>query len=65
MNHVFTVSGMSCGHCVKAVTRAVQQLDPQAQVQVDLGSQKVEVQSSQPREAIAAAIVDQGYLVAA
>ena len=65
MNHVFTVSGMSCGHCVKAVTRAVQQLDPQAQVQVDLGSQKVEVQSSQPREAIAAAIVDEGYRVAA
>lgn len=62
---VFTVQGMSCGHCVKAVTQAVQKLDPQAQVQVDLPSQTVEVQSMQPREAIAAVIVDQGYVVAA
>lgn len=65
MKQVFTVQGMSCGHCVKAVTQAVQKLDPQAQVQVDLPSQKVEVQSTQPREAIAAVIVDQGYVVAA
>ena len=62
---VFTVQGMSCGHCVKAVSQAVQKLDPQAQVQVDLPSQTVEVQSMQPREAIAAVIVDQGYVVAA
>ncbi len=65
MQQVFTVQGMSCGHCVKAVTQAVQQLDPQAQVQVDLETQRVEVQSVQPREAIAAAIADQGYFVAA
>lgn len=65
MKQVFTVQGMSCGHCVKAVTKAVQALDPQAQVQVDLPSQQVEVESQQPREVIAAAIVDQGYTVAA
>lgn len=65
MKHVFTVQGMSCGHCVKAVTKAVHALDPLAQVQVDLPSQKVEVDSEQPREAIAAAIVDEGYTVAA
>lgn len=65
MKQVFTVEGMSCGHCVKAVTKAVQALDPQAQVRVDLPSQKVEVESQQPREAIAAAIVDEGYRVAA
>ena len=65
MKQVFTVEGMSCGHCVKAVTKAVQALDPLAQVQVDLPSQKVEVDSEQPREAIAAAIVDEGYRVAA
>lgn len=65
MQQVFTVQGMNCGHCVKAVTQAVQALDPQAQVQVDLPSQKVEVQSTQPREAIAAAIVEEGYVIAA
>ena len=56
---------MSCNHCAKAVTKAVQQLDPQAQVQVDLASKKVEVESSQAREAIARAIADEGYAVAA
>ena len=65
MKQVFDVDGMSCNHCAKAVTKPVQQLDPQAQVQVDLGTQRVEVQSVQPREAIAAAIADQGYFVAA
>ncbi len=65
MNQVFQVQGMSCGHCERAVTQAVQSVDPSAQVQVDLGSGKVEVQSEQPREAIAHAIAEEGYTVAA
>jgi copper chaperone len=65
MKQVFNVQGMSCNHCVKAVTKALQQLDPQAQVQVDLSSQKVEVESTQAREALAKAIADEGYAVAA
>ena len=31
-----TVQGMSCGHCVKAVTAAIQAKDPNAKVEVDL-----------------------------
>jgi copper chaperone len=65
MKQVFDVEGMSCNHCAKAVTQAVKQLDPQAQVQVDLAGKKVEVDSAQPREAIAKAIADEGYAVAA
>lgn len=65
MKQVFQVQGMSCGHCVGAVTAAVKALDPQAQVQVDLGSGKVEVQSQQEGAAIARAIEDEGYKVAA
>ncbi len=65
MKQVFDVEGMSCNHCAKAVTQAVQQLDPQAQVQVDLAGKKVEVDSAQPREAIAQAIADEGYQVGA
>ena len=56
MKQIFDVQGMSCNHCAKAVTKAVQQLDPQAQVQVDLLGKKVEVESTQAREAIAKAI---------
>jgi copper chaperone len=51
MNQTFTVQGMTCGHCEKAVTQAVQSLDPQAQVKIDRPAGKVEVQSTQPREA--------------
>ena len=65
MKQVFDVDGMSCNHCAKAVTKAVQQLDPQAQVQVDLAGKKVEVESAQPRQALAQAIADEGYTVAA
>ena len=32
------VEGMTCGHCVSAVTRAVKALDPEAHVQVDLAA---------------------------
>lgn len=64
MNQVFTVTGMSCGHCEKAVTEALQQVDPQARVAIDRSQNRVEVQSSQPREALAAAIAEEGYTVA-
>ena len=64
MNQVFQVQGMSCGHCANAVTQAIQSVDPQAQVKVDLASGKVEVQSQQPPAALAAAIREEGYTVA-
>ncbi len=65
MKQVFLVEGMSCQHCVKAVTQAVLLLDPQARVQVDLAGKKVEVESSHTREEIARVIADEGYAVAA
>lgn len=65
MNQSFNVQGMSCGHCVNAVTNAVKSVDPQAEVKVDLGSGKVDVQSQQDRQAIAHAIEEEGYKVAA
>jgi copper chaperone len=63
MNQVFHVQGMSCSHCVQAVTGAVQALDPQAQVKVDLPTGKVEVLSAQDRAALARAIREEGYTV--
>ncbi|MFN4004173.1 MAG: heavy-metal-associated domain-containing protein [Hylemonella sp.] len=65
MNQTFTVTGMTCGHCEKAVTRALQRVDPQAQVRIDRSQNRVEVQSTQPREVLAKAIADEGYAVAA
>lgn len=65
MNQTFTVTGMTCGHCEKAVTRAVKQVDPQAEVTIDRTVNLVEVQSDQPRELLAKAIAEEGYAVAA
>lgn len=65
MNQIFEVTGMTCGHCEKAVTRAILQLDPQAEVKIDRSLNKVEVQSQQAREALAKAIAEEGYAVAA
>jgi copper chaperone len=64
MNQTFDVQGMTCGHCERAVTQAVKALDPQAEVKVDLTAGKVDVQTTQPREAIAQAIAEEGYTVA-
>ncbi|MFT4243426.1 MAG: cation transporter [Acidovorax sp.] len=61
----FQVQGMTCGHCERAVTRAVQQIDPAAAVRIDRASGQVQVRSNAPREALAAAIAEEGYTVTA
>ena len=65
MQQTFTVTGMTCGHCEKAVTRAVKQIDPLAEVRIDRPANKVDIESSQPRAALAQAITEEGYQVAA
>jgi copper chaperone len=65
MNQTFQVQGMTCGHCAGAVAQAVKSVDPQAEVKVDLASGKVEVQSGGDPAAIARAIEEEGYKVAA
>ncbi len=57
----FKVENMSCGHCVAAVTRAVQAADPSAQVRADLAAGRVAVTSALPPEHLAEAIRSAGY----
>jgi copper chaperone len=64
MNQSFDVQGMTCGHCVSAVTKALKAVDPQAEVKIDLAAGKVEVQSQRDRAALARAITEEGYQVA-
>jgi copper chaperone len=61
----FEVQGMSCQHCVAAVTRSIQEIDPQAQVRVDLEGGKVAVESAQSNDALKDAIDEAGYTVVA
>jgi copper chaperone len=65
MNQVFNVQGMTCGHCEKAVTTAIKLIDPQAEVRIDRSQNRVEVNTTQTREALAEAIREEGYQVAA
>jgi len=58
---VFKVQGMTCGHCVRAVTNAIKGEDPAAEVQVDLAKGEVAVQSQLPAEQIVGLIVEEGY----
>ncbi|MGY2442628.1 heavy-metal-associated domain-containing protein [Pseudomonas sp. SDO52101_S400] len=60
---VFTVEGMSCGHCVKAVTQAVQSKDPAASVRVDLAAKEVGVESALSAEQVIEAISEEGYAI--
>lgn len=61
----FKVEGMSCQHCVAAVTRAIRAHDAAAQVQVDLEAGRVTVESVQSADAVRAAIDEAGYTVVA
>ena len=45
MEHIFTVTGMTCGHCERAVQQALHGVDAQAHIQIDRPANKVVVQS--------------------
>ena len=58
----FEVKDMTCGRCVAAITRAVQQLDTDATVQVDLPTKRVAIESATADSlALRAAIARAGY----
>lgn len=61
----FQVQGMTCQHCVRAITQAIQQADSLAQVDIDLAAGRVNVRSTLPRERITDVIREEGYSVAA
>jgi len=57
----FDVKGMTCGHCVRAVTAAIQKLDEDAQVDIDLGAGRMTVVSELPATEIVKTVFDEGY----
>ena len=66
MESRFVVRGMTCGHCVQAVTTEVAKVPGVADVQVDLESGQLTVSGDQPvdRAVIAAAVDEAGYELA-
>lgn len=57
----FTVNDMTCNHCVSTVNKAVLAVDPKAEVNIDLSTKHVEINSSQPANVLAHAIEEAGY----
>ena len=62
----YTVTGMTCSHCVSSVTAEVGRIPGVTAVQVDLASGSVAVTGDQPVDdaAVAAAVDEAGYELA-
>ena len=62
----YLVTGMTCAHCVSAVTEEVRALDGIADVAVDLSSGRLSVTSRSeiPYADVAAAVDEAGYALA-
>ena len=62
----YEISGMSCQHCVQAVTSEVTKLGGVARVDVDLGAGSVTVESEPAldRAAVATAVDEAGFELA-
>jgi copper chaperone len=62
----YTVTGMTCGHCVASVTEEVQEIPGVNDVQVVLETGSLTVTSDQPVDdaAVQAAVEEAGYQLA-
>lgn len=60
---IYTVAGMTCGHCVNSVTEEVGEVPGVDRVDVDLASGSLKVTSVEPvaEAAIRTAVQDAGY----
>lgn len=62
----WTVTGMTCGHCVASVTEELEEIDGVEQVEVTLEDGRVEVTSGRElsRDEVEAAVTEAGYALA-
>ncbi len=64
MNHwMMKISGMMCQHCVAHVTKAIEALGAQAQVDLEAGTASVKAPSAVTAEQLRSAVADAGYEV--
>lgn len=57
----FRIQNMTCGGCARGVTKAIQSVDPTANVTADPPSRIVEVTSDQPQAEIEHALAAAGF----
>jgi len=56
-----SVSGMTCGHCLTAVTKALKTVEGVTDAHVDLASGKATVTGTPDPQALIAAVIGEGY----
>jgi copper chaperone len=59
--HHFHVPGMACGGCLKAMTKALQTLDPQARTEGNLDDRTLMVASLKSDDLLLTALKNAGY----
>ena len=55
------IPDMACGACAETITKAVQAIDPQAQVAADTQSKRVTIETQASESSVKNAIVSAGY----
>ena len=61
MSRTYRVTGMTCGGCVRAVTKAIERRQPGAEVTIDLATGLVEVAGAPADAEIRAAVETAGF----
>lgn len=59
--HRFKLPDMNCSHCLAAITEALKAADGRARVNIDREARQVDVDSTLPREKLAAVLTEAGY----
>ena len=57
----FRIENMTCGGCARSVTATIQDLDPNAQVNIDVATKLVEVKTTLDTAQIVAALTEDGF----
>lgn len=55
------IPAISCGHCARSITEAVQELDPAAKVEVDIAAKRASIETSVPTADVLARLDEEGY----
>lgn len=57
----FHITTMTCGGCARSVTKTIHSVDATAKVEIDIESQRVEINTLAPREQIVSALTGAGF----
>ena len=55
------IDNMTCGGCAKSVTKAIQSVDPNAVITIDLSTRTVKVETAATPSALTKGLEDAGY----